>query len=68
MSDAVVRDILQQIERLSDEDRLDLSIRLAERQEDEWKAEADTARRAAREMGITQAAIDQAVEDVRHGT
>ncbi len=68
MSEAAVQDILQQIERLSDEDRLDLSIRLAERQEDEWKAEAEIARRAAREMGITQAAIDQAVKDVRRGT
>ena len=68
MSEAVVRGILQQIERLSDEDRLDLSIRLAERQEDEWKAEAEMARRAAGEMGITQAAIDQAVNDVRHPT
>ena len=44
MSKASVRDILQQIERLSDEDRLDLSVRLADRQEDEWKAEADIAR------------------------
>ena len=68
MSEAVVRDILQQIERLSAEDRLDLSIRLAERQDDGWKAEADLARRAARERGITQATIDQAVNDVRHGT
>ena len=68
MSEAVVRDILQQIERLSDEDRLDLSIRFAERQEDEWKAEADRARRSARELGVTQAAIDRAVDDVRRGT
>ncbi len=68
MSEAVVRDILQQIERLSDQDRLDLSIRLAEHQEDEWRAEAEMARRIAREMGITQAAIDQAVNDVRRGT
>ena len=68
MSEAVVRDILQQIERLSAEDRLNLAIRLAERQEDEWKAEADTARGVAREMGITQAAIDQAVNDVRRGS
>ena len=62
MSEAAVRDILQQI------DRLDLSLRLAERQEDEWNAEADRARRAAHELGITQAAIDRAVNDVRRGT
>jgi hypothetical protein len=68
MSDAAVQDILQRIERLSDRDRLDLSIRLAERQDDEWKAEAEMARRAARETGVTQAAIDQAVNDVRRGT
>jgi hypothetical protein len=68
MSEAAVRDILQQIERLSPEDRLELSLRLAEDQEHEWKAEAETARRAAREMGITQAVIDQAVHDVRRGT
>ena len=68
MSEAAVRDILQQIERLSAEERLDLSVRLAERQEDEWKAEADLARRSARERGITQATIDQALHDIRHGT
>ena len=68
MSEAAVRDILQQIERLSDEERLDLSVRLAERQEGEWKAEADLARRSARELGITQATIDQAIHDIRRGT
>jgi hypothetical protein len=68
MSEAAVRDILQQIERLSPQDRLDLSMRLAEDQEREWKAEAETARRAASERGITQAVIDQAVHDVRRGT
>ncbi len=65
MSDAAVLDILQQIERLSDEDRLSLTMRLVEREETEWQREADRARRVAREKGIDQAAIDQAVSDVR---
>jgi hypothetical protein len=66
MSDAVVEGILQQIQRLSDEDRLSLAMRLAEQEESQWQREAKRARRAASEKGITQAVIDKAVDDLRH--
>ena len=67
MNNATVRDILKQIDRLSDEDRLDLSVQLAERTESEWRKEAEAARREAREKGITQSTIDNAIEQLRHG-
>jgi uncharacterized circularly permuted ATP-grasp superfamily protein len=66
MSSAIVEDILQQIDRLPDEDWLQLTMRLAEREEKEWQAEADDARRVAREKGITQAVIDKAIDCVRY--
>jgi hypothetical protein len=39
---------------------------LAEIAEAEWKREAVVARRIARERGLDQAVIDQAVYDVRY--
>jgi hypothetical protein len=66
MGTAVVQEILDKIERLSDDDRLDLTRRLTERSDAEWKREADGARRIAREKGIGQGAIDRAVEEVRY--
>jgi hypothetical protein len=46
-------------------DRLILEERLAEIAEADWKHEAEAARRIARERGIDQATIDQAVNDGR---
>jgi hypothetical protein len=66
MSRAAVDDILQQIDQLSDEDRLHLQFRLAEISEEDWRQEADRARRIAREKGIDQAVIDEACEHVRY--
>jgi hypothetical protein len=65
MSDAV-RLLLEQIERLPDEDRLILEERLAEMAEAEWKREADQARRIARERRLDQAAIDEAIHELRY--
>ena len=65
MSEAVL-EILQRIQQLPDDDRLLLEERLAEIAEAEWKREAVVARRIARERGLDQAAIDQAVHDVRY--
>ena len=65
MSDATVRDILEKIEQLSDQDRLNLSMRLAEQTESEWQTETDEARRVARDKGITQTVIDRAVDEIR---
>lgn len=64
MSEAV-QEVLQRIEQLPEEDRLVLEERLAEWAEAEWKREAESARQVARERGLDQAAIDQAIEELR---
>ena len=63
---ATVPQILRQIDRLSEPDRLRLEKTLAQRVEAEWLREARRARRLAAKRGIDQAAIDRAVEDVRY--
>ena len=65
MSEAV-REILHRIGELPEEDRLILEVRLTEIAEAEWKREAEDARRIARERGLDQAAIDQAIRDLRY--
>jgi hypothetical protein len=65
MSEAVY-EILQRIQELPEEDRSLLAARLAELDEAEWKREAENARRIAREQGLDQAAIDQAIHDMRY--
>lgn len=67
MSQSTVQTILDQIEQLPEADRLLLDQRLAELAEAEWKREAEAARRLARERGVDQAAIDQAIQDLRYG-
>ncbi len=49
-----------------EEDRLLLEERLARLAEEEWKREAENARQIARERGLDQSAIDQAVHDTRY--
>ncbi len=60
--------ILQQIERLDEADRIALEQRLQELAEVRWKQEADGARAEARERGIDQRSIDDAVEELRYGS
>jgi hypothetical protein len=67
MSQSSVQTILAQIEQLPEADRLLLEQRLVERAEAEWKREAEAARRLARERGVDQAMIDQAIHELRHG-
>ena len=67
MSEAV-HEILDRIQRLPREERLLLEDHLAQQAEAEWQREVEEARRLAREKGIDQAAIDRAVERVRHGS
>ena len=67
MTQPTVQAILDQIEPLPEADRLLLEQRLAESAEVQGKREAEAARRLARERGVTQAAIDQAIHDLRHG-
>lgn len=68
MNESVVQEILDRIDQLLEPDRLLLEERLAERVEAEWKRAAGDARKIARERGIDQAAIDQAVADLRYGS
>ena len=63
---ATVPQILRQIDQLSEPDRLLLEKTLAQRVEAEWLREARRARRLASARGIDQAAVDRAVEEVRH--
>jgi hypothetical protein len=61
-----VQQILERIEQLPPEDRLELEDHLAKQAEVEWHREAEEARRLARLKGIDQAAIDWAIEQIRH--
>ena len=67
MSEAV-HEILDRIEHLPPAERMELEGLLAQQAEAEWQCEAEEARRLARQKGIDQAAIDRAVEKVRHGS
>jgi hypothetical protein len=67
MSRAIVYELLERIEQLPPEDRVLFDDLLAEREEREWRGEAAKARRKARQQGIDQEAIDEAVRAVRHG-
>ena len=60
--------ILEQIESLDEADRLVLEQRLQELMETAWRREADSARAIARERGIDQRTIDDAVDAVRYGS
>jgi hypothetical protein len=66
MNGTAVQDILDRIQQLPTEDRLFLQERLAELSEAEWRREADEARTRARELGLDQAKIDEAIEELRH--
>lgn len=67
MSRTIVYELLERIEQLPPKDRVLLDDLLAEREEREWREEAAKARRRAREQGIDQEAIDEAVRAVRYG-
>lgn len=67
MSQAV-REIFERIGQLTDDDRVVFEEQLAKRLEAEWIREAAAARIEAARRGIDQAAIDRAVDAVRHGT
>ena len=62
MSEAVL-EVLNRIEKLPEEDRLVLEKHLADMAESEWRCEADTARRIARDRGLNQTAIDKAIAE-----
>ncbi len=68
MSQSPVHDILEMIDTLTDSDRELLQQELAQRAETEWRGAAEKARRQASARGIDQAAIDEAIRQVRHGS
>ncbi len=68
MSTTAVYQIFAQIKQLSTDDRSLLDKLLASLEEKEWQREARRARRVAREKGIDQTAIDEAVAQVRYGS
>ena len=67
MSRTIVYELVERIERLPTKDRALLDDLLAEREEREWRQKATQARRRAREQGLDQEAIDEAVSAVRYG-
>jgi hypothetical protein len=67
MSQADIQQIIHMIDRLSEDDRELLEQRLAQRIEEEWRKEAEGARRQAKARGIDQTAIDEAVRKRRYG-
>lgn len=67
MSEAV-HEIFERIQHLPPADRLELEDLLARQAEEEWQSEAAEARRTAQQKGLTQDAIDRAVEKVRYGS
>lgn len=57
--------ILKQIEGLDEADRVILEQRLQQLAEADWIREAESARAVARQRGIDQQTIDDAVNEVR---
>ena len=67
MGQSTVQRILAEIDGLSELEREELDLRLDERAEARWGREAEGARQEAKERGIDQAAIDEAVRRHRYG-
>ena len=67
MSQSTVQQILAEIDSLSESEREQLDLRLEQRAETEWRRESQQARREAKERGIDQAAIDEAIRKHRYG-
>jgi hypothetical protein len=63
-----IDEIVEQIERLDEADRVLLEQKLQELAEINWRKEAEAARVVAAQRGIDQCTIDKAVEDLRYGT
>lgn len=62
-----VKELLNVIDGLPEEDRLELDRALSRRLEREWLAESEKAAREARKRKIGMAAIDRAIERRRYG-
>lgn len=65
MSTVAIEDILQRIATLPEEERALLEERLSGLVEADWQKMAIEARREGQRRGLNQAAIDQAVRELR---
>ena len=68
MSTVVVHEVIDQIKKLSTEERQLFDSLLADLEEEEWQQEAENVRREAREKGIDQEAVDRAVARIRYAS
>lgn len=68
MSPSTVQQILKMIDALSDSDRELLEQQMSQKAEAEWRHEAEAARQQAKQRGIDQAVIDEAVRKHRYGS
>jgi len=67
MSKVAIKNLVNVIEALPDEDRLELERELNRRFEKKWEVETKKAQRIARRRGITQSTIDRIIEQLRYG-
>ncbi len=63
----VVKELLQVIDALPEEDRLALDRAMARRLEKDWDKETSLARKIAKKRKITMATIDRVIEKRRYG-
>ncbi len=62
----IVREILDRILKLPEQDRLELERELARALDAEWEHEARVASRMAKEQGIDDARIQQVISERRY--
>ena len=67
MSQAAIHHVMELIEQLPEEDRLELEKLLAQKFDAEWKAALTENRRIAQKRGITEETIDRAIHRRRYG-
>jgi hypothetical protein len=68
MSHSAVQEILNRIQNLSDQEREDLESRWTALLDEEWQKEMEQARTLARNKGLNQEQIDQAIHRMRYGS
>jgi hypothetical protein len=68
MSQTTVDNLIEQIQKLSNDDRLLLETRLADISETEWHKETALARQEAEKRNIGQKEIDDAVYQTRYNS
>ena len=67
MSQAAIHHVMELIEQLPEEDRLELEKLLAQKFDTEWKAALTENRRISQQRGITEETIDRAIHRRRYG-